>query len=459
MIKTKLFLAFLFTCGSFGQIFIEKFSIKLPSETFSTVESYSNTRDTSMDIRFEPNETIYQLQLGDTIPGELSSSNPYCYYKFSSPNKVLTKLKLYRNFTYYRGVTCDVYKKMGIYNYYMHMFTYDSSDNTNSTDFPEVPYFPGEVFLYRIRDKDGTGPRFSILGEFEEVVDTNVMQYDYNNNYLKSFYVPLSEQLVTSDNSSIGAPENEAEDLRVTVSNVDVAPYNNITKLITPIYYYQINLNTIVTSIYENHASGFLLKGNVLGTGGHCILSDFSGEADHMTDNDPRPNFGRRFSRPKVYFGVNGSLSIDNFVLPDYGFVTKNYYFKLTSQYDYFDFGFLKFSNNLGIESSFELYDNSIIDSNINFVKENVIANGYTGGEYVQKERNVSYFSRQNIHTMQGYANVCGGQSGGPLYMKVLNSYYVLGNISGYHHNIVGLNYFATYDSFEINLYNIIKNM
>lgn len=49
--------------------------------------------------------------------------------------------------------------------------------------------------------------------------------------------------------------------------------------------------------------------------------------------------------------------------------------------------------------------------------------------------------------------------SGGPVYFKEANTYFVLGNISGYFENIINVNYFTTYNSQQINLYNIITNL
>ena len=116
-------------------------------------DNIDGIRSTNDDIVEEPNYHIGNLELNENVGGELSYLNPYCFYKFTSNEKQITRLNLYHNFVYNRGVTCDVYKKLGNNDYYMHLFSYDSSTDDNSSDFPEVPYFPGETFLYRLRDK------------------------------------------------------------------------------------------------------------------------------------------------------------------------------------------------------------------------------------------------------------------------------------------------------------------
>ena len=88
------------------------------------------------------------------------------------------------------------------------------------------------------------------------------------------------------------------------------------------------------------------------------------------------------------------------------------------------------------------------------------IANGYPyngiNNGKTQYERNVTYFSRESKYIFQYYANVTGGQSGGPLYIKFNNIYYVIGILTG--NNASGINFSVNYNSSLLNLFNFIKN-
>ena len=71
--------------------------------------------------------------------------------------------------------------------------------------------------------------------------------------------------------------------------------------------------------------------------------------------------------------------------------MTKNYYFQINDNYDLFDYGFLKLDDSILYSSSFALYNNDLIDDRIDYLRSNVYANGYTAGEYIQKERLVGF--------------------------------------------------------------------
>ena len=427
-----------------------------PSEIQLSSNEMGDNRTSNLDIVGEITEEIHTLTLGSTCSGEISYQQPYYFYKYTATTKILTRLKLFRNYVYNRGIACDVYKKLGSFNYYKFLFTYNSSNSDTSNDFPEVPCFPGETFIYRLRDQEGPNVRFSITGYFEEISNTNVLYYNYTTNHLKSLYTPLSEDSYVFNSPIIGRPANDEIDLREEIINADMEPYKNIAKLITPYEIFDINQMQMVGVNSTGHGSAFLLENNVLGTAGHCLISEINGIFSGGLTSVPF-SFGKWFSRPRIQLGIT-SIE-EEYILPKYACVTKNYYLEINDNYDLFDYGFLKLDDSILYSSSFALYNNDLIDNRMDYLRSNVYANGYTSGEYIQKERTIGYLCRQNKYTLQGYANVCGGQSGGPVYFKEANTYFVLGNISGYHDNIKKVNYFTTYNSQQINLYNIVTNL
>ena len=308
------------------------------------------------------------------------------------------------------------------FNYYKYLFTYNSSNSNTSNDFPEIPCFPGDTFIYRLRDQEGPNVRFSIIGYFEKVLNTNVLYYNYTSNHVKSLYVPLSEDSLVYNSPIIGRPSNEEIDLREEIINADIEPYRSIAKLVTPYEIFNVNQMQMVSTNSSGHGSAFLLENNVLGTAGHCLISEIKGiYSTGLTSLSF--NFGKWFSRPRIQLGITSYE--EEYILPKYACVTKNYYFQINDNYDLFDYGFLKLDDSILYSSSFALYNNDLIDDRIDYLRSNVYANGYTAGEYIQKERLVGYLCRQNKYKLQGFANVCVVQSGGPVYFKEINTYFV----------------------------------
>ena len=428
-------------------VFVETSGEALVTET-------SAVRNQTLDISSEPTSSFYNLELNQNIGGELSYQNTSCFYKFTASNDGLTRLKLYHNYTYNRGVTCDVYKKMGDYSYYLHLFSYESSTDSTSSDFPEVPYFAGETFLYRIKDKDGPSIRFSVLGFFEEISNTNVLSFDYINGYFKSFSFNLNEQGNVAKTSTT-IPESAYLERRSIISNVYDEPYRNIAKLNTMFPCYDIE-NNIAFNYGPSIGSAYLLKNNIIGTAAHCIISGFySGSQNNNTINS-EIYFGKWISRPTISLGKYNNISVHTEILPTKAFLSKEYYFQNINNYQNFDWAFLTFDEQINESGAFEIYIDNGSTSSLELFKTST-ANGYPGsgicGGNVQYEADVLQLSRESIYILQYFANVEGGQSGGPLYFKMQNKYYVIGPITG---KIDPINYSVVYRIEHLNLYNYI---
>lgn len=274
-----------------------------PSEIQLSSNEMGDNRTSNNDIVGDITEEIHMLTLDSACSGEISYQQPYYFYSYTATTKMLTRLKLYRNYVYNRGITCDVYKKLGSFNYYKFLFTYNSSNSNTSNDFPEIPYFPGETFIYRLRDQEGPNVRFSIIGYFEKVLNTNVLYYNYTSNHVKSLYVPLSEDSLVYNSPIIGRPSNEEIDLREEIINADIEPYRSIAKLVTPYEIFSVNQMQMVSTNSSGHGSAFLLENNVLGTAGHCLISEIKGiYLNGLTSSSF--NFGKWFSRPRIQLGI-----------------------------------------------------------------------------------------------------------------------------------------------------------
>lgn len=436
--------------------FTDATSFTKASENEEVVES----RDTSNDINSEPEAYIDELVLGEQISGELSYLNPYSYYKFTSSTKMVTRLNLYQNFVYNRGVTCDVYKQMGDHSYYVHLFTYNSSTISNDTDFPEVPCYPGETYLYRLKDKDGINVRFSVLGNFEQVTGTNCVSYDYINNYFKTFYFFISEFPNAPKQAPIGSPTNPHLDLRNLIINTNDAPYKNISKLITQVYRYSVEDNRMHHA-GETGGTGFLLNNGVVGTAAHCLITAYQQHhQSDRSDDEVLENYGVWPSRPEIKFGLSNTSTTYPITRPLKAFFSLKYYFKEGDDYRNFDWAFLLINPASYYNNWFEIFPDNGSQGFLEIFK-NSIANGYPGdginnGKH-QYERTVSYFSRESMYIFQYYANVWHGQSGGPLYIYSNNKYYVIGIITGFHKSL-GLNFSVSYNQQHLNLYNYILN-
>ena len=436
--------------------FTDASSFVKASENEESIES----RSANNDISFEPDTFIDNLVLGEQISGELSQQNTYCYYKFTSSSKVVTRLNLYHNFVYNRGVTCDVYKKLGNRLYYMHLFTYNSSTVSNDVDFPEVPCYPGETYLYRLKDKDGVNVRFSIVGSFEEVTGTNCVSFDYATGYLKTFYFNISEDPNVPKQGPIGSPANPNLDLRNIIYDTTNAPYKNIAKFKTHIYRYYLERNCM-QYVGVAGASGFLIGNGIVGTAAHCVINPIKRhDPTNTIPSSDLETYGIWPCKPEIHFGLSNTTTSYPITNPLKAFFSLKYYFKDGDDYPNFDWAFLLINPSSNYSDYFELFpDNG--SSSILQIFKNSVANGYTGNginnSSHQYERNVSYFSRESKYIFQYYANVWHGQSGGPLYIFYNNKYYAIGIITGLHVNS-GLNFSVSYNQHHINLINYIVN-